>query len=55
MILAIIILTIAAAVAFLWPWVDPYLLRHDARERLLDRLEEEWEREDEPSTPDWRW
>lgn len=55
MILAIIIITIAAVIAFLWPWVDPYLLRHDARERLLDRLEEEWDREAEPIDPDWRW
>ena len=38
-----------------WPWVDPFLIRRDAYTRLLDRLEEEWEREDEPSTPDWRW
>jgi cell division protein FtsL len=49
------ILAAAVAIVFAWPWVDPLLERHDARNRLLDRLEEEWEREDDAVTPDWRW
>jgi H+/gluconate symporter-like permease len=49
------VIAAAIAVVFAWPWIDPYLQRHDVPTRLLDRLEEEWEREDEPATPDWRW
>lgn len=47
------ILTTAALLAFVWPWVDPYLERRDVKARLLDRLEEEWDREGEPPAKDW--
>lgn len=45
--LLIAILFAAFGVIFAWPWVDPYLLRRDAYTRLLDRMEEEWEREED--------
>lgn len=41
-------LFIAFAIVFTWPWIDTFLLRHDATARLLDRLEEEWDREGDP-------
>ena len=46
---------IILAIVFSWPWVYPYLLRHDATARLLDRLEEEWDREVEPDENGWKW
>lgn len=42
-------------VAFAWPWVTPILDRHDAIPRLLDRLEEEWERDEAPPREPWNW
>lgn len=45
MILLIPLLVAAFLVVFLWPWLAPVLLRRDVRARLLDRLEEEWDRE----------
>lgn len=53
-ILAVILFGVAAAV-FMWPWVDPYLQRRDVPNRLLDRLEEEWDREVDPRAEwtDW--
>jgi len=47
------IVGVALLVAFAWPWVDPYLQRHDPVGRYLDRLEEDWDREHDE--PDWRW
>ena len=44
---------IGFVLVFAWPWVDPYLTRRDVPARLLDRLEEEWEREGEPPTTGW--
>ena len=34
-------------VVFCWPWVDVYAQRRDVPQRLLDRLQEEWEREED--------
>lgn len=44
-----------AIAVFFWPLVDPYLTRHNARDRLLDRLVENWEREDEAPRDPWNW
>ena len=55
MTILVCILTIAVSLAFVWPLVDPILLRRDAYTRLLDRMEEEWDREVEPSDDGWRW
>jgi len=49
------ILAAGFCVAFAWPWVDPYLRRSDVKARLLDRLEEEWEREGEARKEPWNW
>lgn len=53
--LASMALLIAFCIAFFWPLIDPYLIRHDASTRILDRLEEEWEREVDPTTDERRW
>jgi hypothetical protein len=55
MIFPLVIAALLAALLIVaaWPWVDPILIRRDAYTRLLDRLEEEWEREDEPARTDW--
>ena len=42
------------AIMLSWPWVDPYLLRHDATARILRVLEDEWNREDDPPRFDER-
>lgn len=57
MIFSLVIAALLAGflIVFAWPWVDPILIRRDAYTRLLDRLEEEWDREAEPIDPDWRW
>jgi hypothetical protein len=46
---------IAFSIVFAWPWVSPWLERRDATGRLLDRLEEEWEREGDSLPKDWNW
>lgn len=33
---------------FTYPWWEAWLIKRDIRNRLLDRLEEEWDREGEP-------
>ena len=57
MIFPLVIAALLAAflIVTAWPWIDPYLIRRDAYTRLLDRLEEEWEREDDTASTDWRW
>ena len=42
---AIAFLWICASAYFFWPLVAPHWTRTNASTRLLDRLEEEWERE----------
>jgi len=41
-------------VVAVWPWVEPWLERRDVPNRLLDRLEEEWDREGDAPDMGWR-
>ena len=44
---ALAFLWVCASAYFFWPLVAPHWMRRDASARLLDRLEEEWEREED--------
>jgi hypothetical protein len=41
----LVIVSLGLLVVFTSPWWEVWLLRRDVKNRLLDRLEEEWERE----------
>jgi hypothetical protein len=51
----LIVVSLGLLVVFTSPWWEAWMLRRDLKNRLLDRLEEEWEREiDDTDVPTTR-
>jgi hypothetical protein len=44
----LVVLAVFFVAVFTHPWWEAWLIRRDIKARLMDRLEEEWDREGEP-------